>query len=185
MSFRIEKKAHSSSFMTPGESYMIYASSASLRKHLSDSYWCEAMQQVCDGKLSGVAVRYTGENLVFMQFRPHTLSPAGYRYPLFMSIPVEFLVPCDQNAAKNYNNSPNLYGSFSSSVNSDDSKPSSPLTGKATLPKLCVVCGRYNMPTMIMRPHGWKCKECKGKKSDPALRLKVTELQVSLSEKDK
>lgn len=46
------------------------------------------MEQVCDGKLQGVAVRYTGDNLVMLQFRPSTLSPSGYRYPLYMSIPV-------------------------------------------------------------------------------------------------
>jgi hypothetical protein len=181
MSFRIERsRARNSSFATPGESYLILASSASLRRHLSDSYWCEAMEQVCSGKLEGVAVRYTGDNLVMLQFRPLTLSPAGYRYPLFMSIPIEFLVPAKESAFGMVGGS-DLQGSFgTASVSSfqsvTDSDSKSPTTA-VSMPKLCVVCGRFNVAEMVQRPHGWKCKECKGKKSDPRLRQELQKLR--------
>ncbi|KPA82300.1 hypothetical protein ABB37_03401 [Leptomonas pyrrhocoris] len=181
MSFQIEKVAvRNSSFATPGESYLILANSASLRRHLTDSYWCDAMDQVCSGKLKGVAVRYTGENLVLLQFRPLTLSPAGYRYPLFMSIPIEFLVPATESAFAIGGGS-DLQGSFgtasASSVQSaSDTDSKSPTTG-AAMPKLCVVCGRFNTPEMVQRPHGWKCKECKGKKSDQRLRQELQKLK--------
>ncbi|CAD2214969.1 hypothetical protein AGDE_03286 [Angomonas deanei] len=193
MSFRIEKgaSAQNSSFATPGESYCILASSSSLRKHLSDSYWSEVMDQVCSGKLTGVAVRYTGERLVFMQFRPSTLSPAGYRYPLFMSIPFEFLVPTTASAAQSLmTQGVNLQGSFGSntaSFESDTSRGASKDKGKdkdkekESLPPLCTVCGRYNIPSMVFRPHGWKCKECKGKKSEPFLRQEALKLKEVLA----
>lgn len=181
MSFRIEKQpVRNSSFATPGESYLVLASSASLRKHLTDSYWCDAMEQVCAGRLEGVAVRYTGENLVMVQFRPTTLSPAGYRYPLFMSIPIEFLVPV-AGSAFNIPSASDLHGSFGTATTSSMHSRSSdegrsPAQGGA-LPKLCVVCGRFNVPGMISRPHGWKCKDCKGHKSDNRLRLEAQKLR--------
>ncbi|KAK7200732.1 hypothetical protein NESM_000131000 [Novymonas esmeraldas] len=181
MSVRIEKQpVRNSSFATPGESYLVLASSASLRKHLTDSYWCTAMEQVCSGKLEGIAVRYTGDNLVMVQFRPTNLSPAGYRYPLFMSIPIEFLVPVSENAFHVPATS-DLQGSFgtatTSSFHSRSSSESRSPTAGATLPKLCVVCGRFNTPAMLLRPHGWKCKECKGKKSDTRLRQEAQKLR--------
>ena len=181
MSFQIERKvACNSSFATPGESYLILANSASLRRHLTDSYWCEAMDQVCSGKLEGVAVRYTGDNLVMLQFRPPTLSPSGYRYPLFMSIPIEFLVPLSESAFGMTGGS-ELQGSFGTASASSfqsvtDSDSGSP-TPMGTMPKLCVVCGRFNTPEMVQRPHGWKCKECKGKKSEPSLRQELQKLR--------
>lgn len=181
MSYQIERAAaRNSSFATPGESYLILANSASLRRHLTDSYWCEAMDQVCSGKLQGVAVRYTGDNLVMLQFRPSTLSPSGYRYPLFMSIPIEFLVPATESAFSMVGGT-DLQGSFGTasassfqSVTDSDSK--SPTAGGA-MPKLCVVCGRFNTAEMVQRPHGWKCKECKGKKSDLRLRQELQKLR--------
>ncbi|KEG13233.1 hypothetical protein DQ04_01131020 [Trypanosoma grayi] len=150
------------SLVTPGESYRIVASSSSLREHLTDSYWCSAMDEVCDGKLDGVAVRYTGQNLVLLQFRPKQLSPAGYRYPLSMSIPVEYLVPVSPKPIlENVSMAP----SFQSSFDSTDARfPSTDFS------PLCVVCGRYNVPGMVRRHRGYKCKECVGKKSKPRLR---------------
>ncbi|KAG5493978.1 hypothetical protein JKF63_01811 [Porcisia hertigi] len=180
MSYRIdEKPVPKSSFATPGESYRILASSASLRKHLTDSYWCDAMEQVCAGKLEGVAVRYTGENLVLLQFRPTNLSPAGYRYPLFMSIPIDFLVPVAERAL-HIPSSSDLQVSFgtattSSFLSGSSSEGRFPANG-LTMPRLCVVCGRFNIPGMIHRRHGWKCKECKGKKSEERLRLESQKL---------
>ncbi|CAM38540.1 conserved hypothetical protein [Leishmania braziliensis MHOM/BR/75/M2904] len=181
MSFCIEKQpARNSSFPTPGESYLILASSASLRKHLTDSYWCEAMEQVCAGKLEGIAVRYTGENLVMVQFRPTNLSPAGYRYPLFMSIPIEFLVPVAESAFT-IPATADLQGSFgtatTSSFHSQSSSEDRSPTHGSTLPRLCVVCGRFNVPGMTHRAHGWKCKECKGTKSDNRLRKEAQKLR--------
>lgn len=185
MSFRIESAAQrSTSFVTPGESFLILASSATLRKHLSDSYWCEAMQQVCSGQLEGVALRYTGENLVMLQFLPPSISPAGYRYPIFMSIPVEFMVPTSESAVTAPNNS-DLHGSFGAATTSSAHSNSSSTEGKSPttammMPRLCVVCGRYNVPAMLLRSHGWKCKECKGKKSDPRLRQEMDKLKGRL-----
>ncbi|KPI90494.1 hypothetical protein ABL78_0424 [Leptomonas seymouri] len=184
MPFQIEKAVmRNSSFATPGEAYLILANSASLRRHLTDSYWCDAMDQVCSGKLVGIAVRYTGENLVLLQFRPTTLSPAGYRYPLFMSIPIEFLVPATESALGIVGGS-DLQGSFgtasaSSFQSMTDSDSKSPTTMGA-MPKLCVVCGRFNVPEMVLRPHGWKCKECKGKKSELRLRQELQKLNDRL-----
>ncbi|KAG5493218.1 hypothetical protein GH5_01958 [Leishmania sp. Ghana 2012 LV757] len=183
MPFRIEKQSpRNSSFAAPGESYLILASSASLRKHLTDSYWCEAMEQVCFGKLEGVAVRYTGDNLVMVQFRPTSLSPAGYRYPLFMSIPIEFLVPVAESIF-NVPVTSDMQGSFgtvtTSSVHSRSSSEDRS-SHAAALPRLCVVCGRYNLPGMVRRLHGWKCKECKGTKSDNRLRLEAEKLRKRL-----
>ncbi|KAG5468284.1 hypothetical protein LSCM1_02263 [Leishmania martiniquensis] len=184
MPFRIEKQSpRNSSFATPGESYLILASSASLRKHLTDSYWCEAMEQVCFGKLEGVAVRYTGDNLVMVQFRPTNLSPAGYRYPLFMSIPIEFLVPLAESIFS-ASGTADLQGSFgtatTSSVQSRSGSEDRSSSNVAVLPRLCVVCGRYNIPGMIHRAHGWKCKECKGTKSDSRLRQEAEKLRKRL-----
>lgn len=199
MSFSIEHlAARNSSFVTPGESFLVLASAASLRKHLSDSYWCEAMEEVCDGRLQGVAVRYTGDNLVMVQFRPHRLSPAGYRYPLFMSIPVDFLVPESLSAVSMAGPS-ELQGSFGTATTSShrsnasshcdaplryaSSRYASPKgTPPATsaLPKLCVVCGRYNVPGMVSRRHGWKCKVCKGKHSSAKMREAAQRLQAQL-----
>lgn len=180
MSFRIERAPpRNSSFATPGESFLILAPSASLRKHLSDSYWCAAMELVCDGQLEGVAVRYTGENLVMLQFRPPTLSPAGYRYPVSMSIPLEFMVPISTSTVNLA--STELQGSFGTASTSSHRSTASSSDGRspngpAVLPKLCVVCGRYNMPGMVQRSHGWKCKECKGKKSSVKLRQEAQKL---------
>ncbi|GET92303.1 hypothetical protein, conserved [Leishmania tarentolae] len=181
MPFQIEKQpARNFAFATPGESYIILASSASLRKHLTDSYWCEAMEQVCAGKLEGVVVRYTGDNLVMVQFCPTNLSPAGYRYPLFMSIPTEFLVPL---AESTFNIPPtsDLHGSFGTattgSFHSRSSSEGRSTSNGATIPKLCVVCGRFNVPGMMHRAHGWKCKECKGMKSDSRLRQEAQKLR--------
>lgn len=190
--FKIEKAAaRGSSFATPGESYVILASSDALHKHLTDSYWCAAMDEVCDGKLVGVVVRYTGDNLVMLQFRPPKLCPSGYRYPLFMSIPLEFLVPVSASAIVLAGGE--LLGSFATADSSVESTPSgSPLgNGSPTvqkdshgLPKLCIVCGRYNVPNMITRRHGWKCKDCKGKKSVTRLKLEAIRLREALKEKD-
>lgn len=172
-------------FVTPGDSYRILAPSASLRKHLTDSYWCDAMEEVCDGKLEGVAVRYTGENLVMLQFRPKRISPAGYRYPLFMSIPIEFMVPEHNPSNLNGDVVPGGNGTAANnSCRSTSSSNDSPNRAHSTLdpmPKLCVVCGRYNLPG-IHRHHGWKCKECKGQKSLPRLREKAHQLMKAMQE---
>ncbi|ORC93636.1 uncharacterized protein TM35_000015130 [Trypanosoma theileri] len=162
MSFRYDKDSvQTESFVTPGETYRILAPSSSLREHLTDSYWCSAMEEVCDGKLDGVAVRYTGRKLVLMQFRPKHLSPAGYRYPLSMSIPVEYLVPV---VPKSIGDNVSMGGSFHS-YDSSETRGS-----PGTLSRLCVVCGRFNVPGMVLRNHGYKCRDCVGKKSDPRLR---------------
>ncbi|CBH10511.1 hypothetical protein, conserved [Trypanosoma brucei gambiense DAL972] len=148
--------------ITPGETYRILAPASSLHKYLTDSYWCSAMEEVCEGKLDGVAVRYTGQQLVLLQFRPKQLSPAGYRYPISMSIPVEYLVPIsteesteDHNICKHDTN----YGTKESTF-----------LGSGFAP-LCVVCGRYNIPGMVLRHHGYKCPECVGHKSTRKLRM--------------
>ncbi|PBJ69918.1 hypothetical protein BCY84_18929 [Trypanosoma cruzi cruzi] len=151
------------SLVTPGETYRILAPSSSLREHLTDSYWCSAMEEVCDGKLDGVAVRYTGQNLVLMQFRPKRLSPAGYRYPLSMSIPVEYLVPV---ASRPVDESTSVGGSFYSSH-----EPGNGSLSVSGFARLCIVCGRYNVPDMVRRHHGFKCRTCVGKKSSAKLRL--------------
>ncbi|CCW66541.1 unnamed protein product [Phytomonas sp. Hart1] len=172
-----------SSFAAPGDLYRILASSESLRSHLTDSYWCEAMDEVCDGKLNGVVVRYTGANLVMMQFMPTKLSLAGYRYPLSMSIPIEFMVPVNPQAIKITPSK--MISSYSASMG-DSFRSSSSIDSKGQgsstfqLPKLCVVCGRYNVPKMQLRAHGWKCKGCKGIKSLPKLRKEAIKLRDEL-----
>lgn len=96
------------SMPVPGQHFRVQASAETLRRQLTDSYWCHAMEEVCDGKLEGILVRYTGDTLALMQFRPERLSAAGYRYPLSMSIPVQYLVPV-QLRARPYGNS--VFGS--------------------------------------------------------------------------
>ncbi|KAG8348130.1 hypothetical protein ERJ75_001411100 [Trypanosoma vivax] len=157
----------SEALVTPGSAYRILACSTFLRRHLTDSYWCSAMDKVCEGKLVGVAVRYTGQRLVFLQFRPKELSTAGYRYPLSMSIPIEYLVPCQ---SKEDNPGLTADGIVSSQASDEI------YTGKQRFAPLCVVCGRYGMPDMVPRRHGYKCKECVGKKSSRRLRLEMRRL---------
>lgn len=180
MVYRIENSQRNSSFATPGEAYVILASSAALRTHLTDSYWCTAMEQVCEGKLQGVAVRYTGENLVLLQFRPDIISPAGYRYPLYMSIPIEFMVPvCASTLGAMSIDTHDSFGTTSSSVPSTSSSLDGQHggnTGPSALPKLCVVCGRFNMPAMAKRKNGWKCQNCVGQKSLQRLRNETAKL---------
>ncbi|RNF11180.1 hypothetical protein TraAM80_01111 [Trypanosoma rangeli] len=154
------------SLVTLGDKYRVLAPSCSLREHLTDSYWCSAMEEVCEGKLIGVAVRYTGQNLVLMQFIPKQVSPAGYRYPVSMSIPVEYLVPVANRLSTE---SPSMAGSFHSSPELSEGTAH---TDGVT--RLCVVCGRYNVPGMVLRRHGYKCRECVGKKSITNLRTEVS-----------
>lgn len=172
---RMSPTNHNPSFATPGESYLILASAATLKKHLTESYWIPQMELVCDGQLEGVMVRYTGQSIAFLQFRPTTVSSAGYRYPISMSFPVEFLVPTSAAAAAMGMSpfTPDLpcspAGAPSSDLSSDEDMAES-------IPRLCIVCGRYNMPKMLHRSHGWKCRPCKGKKSSRKLRTEAAKL---------
>ena len=166
------------SLVTPGETFRVLASAATLRKHLSDSYWCDAMEEVCDGKLEGMFVRYTGQDLVMMQFRRPNVSPAGYRYPLSMSLPTQYLVP---SAAPRRALGASLSasgalpdGSMASSVQGVPHDPQSAnfdLGGSSLAVNfpLCVVCGRYDLPGE-MRQSGYKCNGCVGTKSTARLR---------------
>ncbi|RNF16247.1 uncharacterized protein Tco025E_05368 [Trypanosoma conorhini] len=159
--------------VTLGQKYRILAPSSSLREHLTDSYWCSSMEEVCGGKIVGVAVRYTGQNLVLMQFIPKKVSPAGYRYPVSMSIPVEYLVPV---ATRSSAESQSMAGSFHSSP-----EPSEGTLHGDGVTRLCVVCGRYNVPGMLLRRHGYKCRGCVGKKSNAALRTEVSRVKEEVN----
>nr|CCC90109.1 conserved hypothetical protein [Trypanosoma congolense IL3000] len=148
--------------VVPGETYRILAPSSSLHKYLTDSYWCSAMEEVCEGKLDGVVVRYTGQHLVLLQFRPNRLSPAGYRYPISISIPVEYLVPSPSKEP--------LGGCDVSSASDGHEVKGTDCRSNGFSP-LCVVCGKYDVTGMVLRHHGYKCAECVGHKSAHKLRI--------------
>ncbi len=162
------------SLVTPGETFRVLASAATLRKHLSDSYWCDAMEEICDGKQEGIFVRYTGQDLVMMQFRRTNVSPAGYRYPHSMSLPTQYLVP--SSAARRPMGSsfvpdhPQL-GASVSGVPHDGQSKNFDLGGSSLAVNfpLCVVCGRFDLPGEF-RQSGYKCNECIGTKSTARLR---------------
>lgn len=183
MSFRIEAAPKASGLLiTPGTTFRVLATSETVRSHLTDSYWCEILEDFCEGKLEGVAVRYTGKNVVLIQFRPNQLTSSGHRFPVAVSIPSEFLVPsapatdlATSFAFRRGVTSIDFQSSFTTYPSEIDSVTHS-VGSEVDLPKLCVVCGRFDVPDMQKRKSGWKCKGCKGTQSSERLRYEASKL---------
>lgn len=187
MSFRIESSptSHGASLITPGACFRILATSETLRKHMTDCYWCDFLEYVCEGKLEGFAVRYTGKNVVLVQFRPTHLSATGHRYPVSVSVPSQFLVPSiasqDLTTSFAYRRPVSMADALSSLGTHPSELEENASQGAGNdLPKLCVVCGRFEVPEMIKRKSGWKCKDCKGTPSVDRLRQEATKLSSIL-----
>eukprot|EP00796_Vickermania_ingenoplastis_P007275 gene7275-5119_t len=180
MSFRIQDASplRNASLITPGTGFRVLATAATLRRHLTDSYWCEFLDNVCEGRLEGVAVRYTGKNVVLVQFRPAYLTASGHRYPVSVSIPSEFLVPAPNGAELSTSFAYRRPLSFADGNSSIGTQPEDDAAsaGGPDLPKLCVVCGRFDVPEMLKRRSGWKCRDCKGTPSSERLRHEAARL---------
>lgn len=188
MSFRIESSPrNSAALITPGTTFRVLATSNTLRKALTDSYWCDVLEEVCEGRLEGVAVRYTGKTIVLVQFRPSHLTASGHRYPLSVSIPSEFLVPSPHglDLATSFSfrrgismaDCQSSLGTHPSDIE-DSTQNHSP---GSDMPKLCVVCGRFDVPDMLKRKSGWKCKDCKGTPSCERLRVEAQKLHTAFT----
>ena len=155
-----------------GTRYRIHASSAALRKHLTDAYWCPHMDEVCEGRLEGTAVRKTGDMLVMVKFESLKPSPKGICYPICLSIPIQYLVPVRRGTGTwgIGQSLPVARGAFGTTPCPDNTLANSvPSQGDHQPFKMCVVCGRYDLPGE-MRKHGYKCNGCIGLKSNPRLR---------------
>lgn len=187
----------------PGEHFKVLACASTLRKHLTDAYWCHNMELVCDGKLEGEVVRYTGTDLVLMRFRCAKPAPSGKRYSFAFSIPAQYLVPVSMKRALGASvamGSSLLPGQLGSSVSFASSVPAALLHGDTVnsphvagegttpaflaatepfIPHLCVVCGRWDLPGEIRR-HGYKCYGCIGTKSLPRLRNESSRLKSEI-----
>lgn len=180
----------------PGEQFKVLASSATLRRHLTDAYWCHNMEMVCDGKLAGEVVRLTGKDLVMMKFPCAKLSPSGKQYEYAFSIPSQYLVPVSMRRAMGTSLLPlGASVNFASSVPVHDmlsgasplmsstlgeSAFASPAAGaEPFIPHLCVVCGRWDLPGEVRR-HGYKCNGCIGTKSLPRLRTESFRLKAEV-----
>ena len=170
--------------LTLGDHFTLQAKPGTLREFLGDSYWSSWMDRVCDGKLVGVAVRYTGENTVMMQFRdPERISQKGKRYPFSLSLPQEYLIPVPTDQLRRT-------GAGSGKNRGAYTKEGAlPFEGIASVPemsagyhhdapesstsevqkKMCVVCGAVGQKGET-RPSGFKCNQCVGKSSDKKLR---------------
>ncbi|CUE86720.1 Hypothetical protein, putative [Bodo saltans] len=186
----------------PGEKFRVLASGSTLRKHLTDAYWCTNMEMVCDGKLDGEVVRFTGKDLVMMRFPSTKNTRSGRRYDYAFSIPAQYLVPVSFRRA--------LGASLAVIGTSIGSSPEgSPLGHNTTLhhvsssvseaarfgqvggssaanfandtfiPHLCVVCGRFDLPGEVRR-HGYKCNGCIGIKSVAKLRTESIRLKTEV-----
>lgn len=170
--------------ITPGRNFRILATSETLHQALTDSYWCDCLADCCEGKLTGVAMRYTGKSIVLVQFRPFSLTPSGHYYPFSISVPSDFLVPCTpvgSTSSPFSNNRSFTPTSFAPTANPNRMLPydvasSATFIGepndfagaKESAPHLCVVCGRYKAG-LAKRRSGWKCHTCKGVPSIPRL----------------
>lgn len=187
----------------PGEKYRVLATSATLRKHMTDTYWSHTMEQICDGKIAGVLKRYTGNDLVLMEFESDRRSRSGRLYPISITVPSQYLVPCTMKrngggvlisgdgGSEAGVGSPFLASTvdgsqFGTSVSFGVSVPVSAFgaaSGAAPdepfIPHLCVVCGRWDLPGEVRR-HGYKCQGCIGTKSLPRLRQESHKLAVTL-----
>lgn len=149
------------------------ATAETLRKAMTDAYWFELISEICDGKNTGVVLRYTGVHVAFVQFPLPKLSPSGQQYNVSVSVPDEFLVPaCPLDNASFRTcrtRTVSELGTVTSGGNSNDSEVGSVVTDDKNLVKLCIVCGRYDAARMIRRKKGWKCKKCKGNPSHSRL----------------
>jgi len=159
-----------------GEKLRILVSSATLRTLVSDAYWTDQMSEICDGKVEGVFVRYTGPRLAFAQFMLPSAACGGRAVPVGMSLPLEFLTPkvgrkLDSSVGGEVGplvappRPPLFAASRSSSM-----VAKTPVGGSSlAVPHLCVVCGRWGAPGEVRR-NGYKCSGCIGTKSNPLLR---------------
>lgn len=186
----------------PGEKYRVLASSATLRKHMTDTYWSHMMEQICDGKIAGVLKRYTGNDLVLMEFESDRRTRSGRLYPISITVPAQYLVPCtmkrnflcgggESELGVNSPLSTTDGSAFGTSVSFGVSVPVAasvagggggagpPGSEEPFIPHLCVVCGRWDLPGEVRR-HGYKCQGCIGTKSLPRLRQESHKLAVTL-----
>ena len=170
-----------------GEHFTIQASANTLRSQISGSYWCPEIEQICDGKMAGVAVRYTGSDVVLIQFRPDTISPAGRRYPFCVSIPQKYLVPvphCRRNNSAYKGSCYAMEGTLphegiarvQEMCPFEDESPTCSLS--SFVPHMCVVCGLVNQAGE-MRKHGYKCYSCIGRASSQRLRDEAQRLETA------
>lgn len=173
-----------SSYISSGKTVRILATAETLRKAMTDAYWMDFLSEVCEGKEIGVVVRPTGPHIAFVTFHPSKLSPSGHQYPLSVSIPDEFLVPSSPVDNESFRTRRTLtlgeIGALHSSTYPSESDDSS-TNGREISPKLCVVCGRYDLPDMLKRKKGWKCKGCKGTPSHSRLIEEAKKLVPILS----
>jgi hypothetical protein len=185
----------------PGEKFRVFASGSTLRKHLTDAYWCTNMEMVCDGKLDGEVVRFTGKDLVMMRFPSTKVTRSGRRYDYAFSIPAQYLVPVSfrralgaslavmstsigsspdgsplgHNATINQGGPLGETSRFSQSVGGG----SASFANDTFIPHLCVVCGRFDLPGEVRR-HGYKCNGCIGIKSVAKLRTESIRLKTEV-----
>lgn len=184
----------------PGEKFRVLASGQTLRKHLTDAYWCHNMELVCDGKLDGEVVRNTGKDLVMMRFPSNRVTRSGKRFDFAFSIPAQYLVPVSMRRALGTSVVPMgvslpVGGSPGSPLQQSNPPGSSLLEhGGGTrfgasvnqyqadnhfIPHLCVVCGRWDLPGEVRR-HGYKCNGCVGIKSVARLRTESFRLKTEV-----
>lgn len=182
----------------PGEKFRVLASGPTLRRHLTDAYWCHNMEMVCDGKLDGEVVRFTGKDLVMMRFPSHIATRSGKQYDYAFSIPAQYLVPVSYRRALGSSYAP-LSHSIGSSPDGSPQGHNATLTlgvrdaprfgqvgasapsfaGDTFIPHLCVVCGRFDLPGEVRR-HGYKCNGCIGIKSVARLRTESFRLKTEV-----
>jgi hypothetical protein len=153
--------------LSPGDFFTVQASPSTLRTHIGLSYWSPFMENVCDGKMVGALVRYTGDQLVLMQFKPARVHRSGKRYAISISIPQEYLVPVPHHRIGG------VYGAEGSLPHEGISQVQEmcPFDDGTSVqsPHMCVVCGLNNRAGE-MRKHGYKCNVCVGKTSLRRLR---------------
>lgn len=165
-SFPLSTFRSTTSFVVTGKNCRILATAETLHKAMTDAYWFELLSEICEGKNTGVVVRYTGTHVAFIEFPSSNLSPSGEPYTVSASVPDDFLVPaCPADNASFRLCRERTYseiGTVTSGTVTNESDVASTSSDSKYLVKLCIVCGRYDAPRMVKRKKGWKCKKCKG-----------------------
>lgn len=161
----VSQKPYESTLICVGEQFTVQASTAELRRHLTNAYWHKTVEQICEGRQVVVAVRYTGEDLMLVQYLSPQLCRSGRRYPVSLSIPVQYLVPVQvKKLAHSY----------------ESEEEQSPAVAQEG-PQLCVVCGKWGVRGEV-RPNGYKCSSCIGLKSSTRLRNEYQRLKEEQQE---
>lgn len=174
-------------------SYTIETTPEILKEALPPGLWIRAMAAVCNGQAVGDAIRYTGDDLVYVRF---TLATGRY---LAFSCPKRFLIPRAAAPLARGNSfiggssfSPLLSasmprpafgqslgtlhdarlklkkGDVAFEVNAHDAHDDVVVQSSAE-PLMCVVCGQW-APGGEKRKSGVKCPGCVGKASTKRLR---------------